>query len=366
MPKVSVIVPCYNTEKYVASCLDSLLGQSLSDIEIICIDDNSTDATLRVLKKYAAQDSRIIVKSQKQNSGVSVARNTGVRHASGEYIAFVDSDDTVDSDFYEKLYNAAKKENADIARGELKSVNIQGQTEYMLLNSRIKRNKYYFNLCFTTAIYRTALIRKYKLGFPVGISMAEDRYFLISAVHYAKKIVTIDNTFYNYIRRDNSLDSAAFSSDKIDYSIHGSRKLLDWVNTLDGLDSESMDILVRCVAETVKYLLSKHLTNHDCAKVATLMCEIYEKTTCRDVLKDCWGLAAYKHIKNKDIDKLVRYYMTQTKYMWLFGVLPLCRTTRYMNQEFQFYLFGFLPVFKIRRTHKTEYFVCGIMVLKIK
>ena len=103
--KVSVIVPVYNCEKYLKKCLDSLVNQTLKDIEIICVNDGSTDNSGRILEEYT--DSRIKIIT-KENGGLSSARNAGIAVAKGEYLGFVDSDDWVDLDFYEKLYNTAK------------------------------------------------------------------------------------------------------------------------------------------------------------------------------------------------------------------------------------------------------------------
>ena len=95
-PKVSVIVPVYNTKKYLPKCLDSLIAQTLKDIEIICINDASTDGSLKILQEYALRDNRIKIIDFKQNKGAGAARNTGIDTATGEYIGFVESDDFVD------------------------------------------------------------------------------------------------------------------------------------------------------------------------------------------------------------------------------------------------------------------------------
>lgn len=112
--KLSIIVPVYNVEKYLSKCLESLIHQTLQDIEIICVDDGSTDSSLEILKSFAKTDSRIKVFSQK-NQGQSAARNLALKHAKGEYLGFVDSDDWVDLDYFEKLYRVAKSSNCDIA-----------------------------------------------------------------------------------------------------------------------------------------------------------------------------------------------------------------------------------------------------------
>ncbi len=114
MVKVSVIVPVYNVEKYLKRCLDSLVNQTLSDIEIICVNDGSTDGSAQILEEYTQKDNRIRIVEQ-INSGVSEARNVGVRQAVGEFIGYVDPDDFIEPDFYEKLYNSAKDNNCDIA-----------------------------------------------------------------------------------------------------------------------------------------------------------------------------------------------------------------------------------------------------------
>lgn len=103
MAKISIIVPVYNTEKFLEKCLNSLINQTLKDIEIICINDGSTDKSLQILEKFANKDKRIQIINQ-TNSGLSVARNIGIKKAKGEYIGFVDSDDWVDLNFFEQLY----------------------------------------------------------------------------------------------------------------------------------------------------------------------------------------------------------------------------------------------------------------------
>lgn len=115
--KLTVIIPCYNVEKYLRQCLDSVINQTLKEIEIICVNDGSTDRTQKILEEYSKKDDRILV-INKPNGGLSSARNAGMEKMQGEYIAFLDSDDWVDLEFYEKLYNAAKTNNADCAIGK--------------------------------------------------------------------------------------------------------------------------------------------------------------------------------------------------------------------------------------------------------
>lgn len=113
MVKVSVVVPVYNEESYLRECLDSITGQTLKEIEIICVDDGSTDNSMEILKEYARQDKRVIILEQ-HNSGAGMARNRGMKQASGEYLAFLDSDDIYEKTMLEEMYQEATDENLDM------------------------------------------------------------------------------------------------------------------------------------------------------------------------------------------------------------------------------------------------------------
>ena len=112
MIKVSVIVPIYNAEKYLRQCLDSIINQTLKDIEIICINDGSTDSSAEICQEYLS-DTRVSYYSKK-NEGLAAARDDGMQKATGEYIGFVDSDDWLELDMYEKMYNTAKNSDSDV------------------------------------------------------------------------------------------------------------------------------------------------------------------------------------------------------------------------------------------------------------
>lgn len=112
-PKITIIVPVYNVENYLPKCLDSLINQTIKDLEIICINDGSTDKSLNILKEYAQNDNRIIV-IDKENEGQGICRNYGIKIAKGEYTAFVDPDDWVNPSMYENMYNQARSLNSEI------------------------------------------------------------------------------------------------------------------------------------------------------------------------------------------------------------------------------------------------------------
>ena len=133
--KVSIIIPVYNVEQYLPKCLDSIINQTLKDIEIICINDGSTDNSLSILKEYASKDDRMII-IDKENKGQGIARNLGIKKAKGKYIGFVDPDDWVDIQMFEKMYNQAQKLNSEIVICDL--------VKYQEWNE--KYTKFYFHI----------------------------------------------------------------------------------------------------------------------------------------------------------------------------------------------------------------------------
>ncbi|MDR1167965.1 MAG: glycosyltransferase [Heliobacteriaceae bacterium] len=216
MPKISVIIPVYNTGPYLRRCLDSVLNQTLQDIEIICINDGSTDSSLTVLKEYAAKDSRVRVINFAKNKGAAAARNAGIKAATGEYIGFIDSDDYVDLDFYEKLYERMLQTGADIVKGaDLKLVHPNGRIEVDKQNVKIKQNKLNFWNQYTSAIYRREFILKNEIEFPLGLLVGEDPVFAIKAAILADKVEVINYAQYYYCRREGSLNSEVWHKTKI-------------------------------------------------------------------------------------------------------------------------------------------------------
>ena len=217
MTKVSVVVPCYNVEQYVKKCLDSLINQTLHDIEIICIDDKSTDNTLKILQDYAKQDKRIKLFTHSKNQGVAVARNLGIKHATGQYLGFVDPDDWVDLDFYEKLYTRATETNAPVIKGVYKIFNVlTQQTRISDLNTKIEKNRFCFTSEHQTAIFLKDFLNKYTLRHPTDVITGQDSVFLSMVCVRYPSIVCVDNAIYNYIyNRPGSLDSVTLSHTKV-------------------------------------------------------------------------------------------------------------------------------------------------------
>lgn len=210
-PKVSIIVPAYNTEKYISKCLLSLISQTLKEIEIIIVDDGSTDDTSKIIEKFSNADGRIKVINQ-ENKKQGAARNKGTEFAIGEYIGFVDSDDWVDLDYYEKLYNSAKKYNSDIAlatnvrigNGKTKKrLNITEEIYVNTLQDKIDISNQVKNPCPTNKIYKREMLLKNKIIWPEGV-YCEDKLFTIQAIYYANGLVTVPDIYYYYYRNPNS------------------------------------------------------------------------------------------------------------------------------------------------------------------
>ncbi len=210
-PKVSIIVPVYNAGEYIQRCMHYLVMQSVKDIEIIVVNDGSTDNSMEYVQKLSKIDKRIKIINQ-ENKLQGSARNNGLNHAKGEYIGFCDADDFVDYEYYETLYNTAKKYNSDIALAEYVRVgtnkfkprlNIDLEAVYENIIDKINICKQNKNECPTNKIYRTDFLRKNHILFPEAM-YCEDKLFSIKAVYYADKISTAPNVRYYYWENPNS------------------------------------------------------------------------------------------------------------------------------------------------------------------
>ena len=203
MPKVSVIIPVYNVEKYLRECLDSVVSQTLRDIEIICVDDGSTDGSSDILNEYAQKDKRIKVITIK-NSGASHARNIGMRNATGDYVGFIDSDDWVDNNFYKYLYEKVRVNAADIVKGKMIREMPNNKKVSSKLNSEIEINKYNFVGEYTCAIYRREYLLSNNIFFPEDIITGEDIIFSLNIIFTCPEILIENCAKYHYRYRKDS------------------------------------------------------------------------------------------------------------------------------------------------------------------
>lgn len=203
--KISVIVPVYNTAPYLKRCLDSVLQSTYQNLEIICVNDGSTDGSLSILEHYQALDDRVVVIDQ-NNRGVSAARNNGLAHATGEYISFVDSDDWVNPQYFDFLLCAI--ENADISHcGMIRVLNDDLEEDVQQISPirTLDTDKMNFGEAVDHCcgkLFRREIVEKLK--FEESVSFGEDKLFTAIALQTGKKLAVIDNVLYYYYNNPNS------------------------------------------------------------------------------------------------------------------------------------------------------------------
>lgn len=208
-PKISIIVPVYNSEKYLCGCIDSILSQSFRDFELILVDDGSRDSSQRICDDYAQKDSRVKV-IHKENGGVSSARNAGLSAVRGGYLAFIDADDYVVPEYLYRLINEAEdadmvvcgykyfyqeEEDETVLRAEYSDKIYDAHNMASLLSKNIE------DLPFRTSwakIFKTSIIKEYSLSFDKGMTLGEDTKFVFGYMLHASKIKTISLIGYLY------------------------------------------------------------------------------------------------------------------------------------------------------------------------
>lgn len=364
MPKVSVIVPCYNVAPYLPRCLDSLIHQTLHDIEIICIDDKSTDDTLKILQRYAKQDKRITLIKHKKNTGVAIARNDGMEQATGKYIGFVDPDDYVDLDWYEKLYNAAKSGNKDIARGGVVQKDLTTGAIWNHNVHNVLEDIATFANTFWSAIYRSDFLRKNNITFPDNIITAQDCVFLTQVTLKNPSIIVIPETQYHYFSfRPDSLDSAVLSHAKA-LSRHDAFSLcLDYIEQA-ALPRKMRESFIRLhVLNHLQYNLAakEFECDEDKQKLFQLLVKVYRHHGMKSVFKSLFGKdKAISIFKNK----FAIWSTLHKKRIYLFGIIPTILVYMYDGRTI-IYLFDIIPLLKIKN-HKWWCLFGFIPVLKIK
>lgn len=251
-PKVSIIVPCWGVERYLDRCVESLVNQTLKDIEIILVDDESPDRVPEMCDEWAKKDSRIKV-IHKKNGGLGYARNSGLEIAKGEYVAFLDSDDYVDLQAYETVFNEAIKDNLDVCYFQRRRVDqndrrieISTQKHKDVYYGRERVDMYMMNLIghkptdhiqrtesfsVCMGIMRRSIIEKHKCRFPSEkIVASEDLLFQLDFLPYVERVIILPNVFYNYY-----INFASITQNYSDEKRDRMKRLLDEIkNKLNG------------------------------------------------------------------------------------------------------------------------------------
>ncbi len=223
MPKVSIIIPVYNVEKYLCQCLDSIMAQTMKDIEIICVDDGSTDSSGRIIDCYADLDERIKV-IHKNNAGYGAAMNAGIKKAAGDYIGIVESDDKIDSKMYECLYEAAENNQLDFVKSDayywFDKLNYQRRVHENSLDALYdqvlgenERNVFFdFFMNIWTGIYKKEFLFQHSILFNESPGASyQDNGFWMQTCFYAKRAMWLNDAFY-YYRQDNPESSVKSAS----------------------------------------------------------------------------------------------------------------------------------------------------------
>jgi len=353
-PALSIIVPVYNAEPWLVRCLESLTHQTIKDIEIVVIDDHSTDGSLNIIREYEKNDPRIQTIALEKNSGASVARNAGLAMATGEYIGFVDSDDFVDGDFFEKLSTRAKETGADIVKGEVLEVTYGGKKRRSGPRfADINKNKAAFAYAWSSAIYRHDFLAKNKLDFPVGIIVSEDVVFLRKAVVLANTIELVEGVYYHYMRREGSMDSKSGSIDKLKSGIEGRNLIVDFINDKIADDREAYNKIFHSeFMYTLHSLYDRRRSLEGQVVGIRGIIGLYAKCKYKDDLDKELGERHAKFLSEgyeiglfADINEMMK---ERGEHFKLFNCIPLLQI-QHADNMVNVKLFSWIPLLKIKR-----------------
>lgn len=220
-PRISVIVPVFQTAQYLPACLDSIIAQTFDQIEIVCVDDGSTDASAQVLAEYAAKDPRMRVLGHENNQGLGAARNTAIAAARAPFLSSVDSDDRLEPDLLERLWRAGERAGADIVSSGFQRVTASGETLGLIrqndLRYRAGRLDVFESLLpsFCAKLWRRSVFTDHGLEFPSG-AMYEDIATTPRAVYFAGRVECLPDCGYLYTQRDGSITRRASKANVYD------------------------------------------------------------------------------------------------------------------------------------------------------
>ena len=345
--KVSVIIPVYKVEKYLRQCLDSVVGQTLKDMEIICVNDGSPDNCGAILAEYAKKDKRIKIVNQ-ENQGLSMARNNGMPHATGEYVTFLDSDDWVALDFYERLYNLAKEHDADIAGGNVLNWHSDSNTcrgpvstrsyysKNVVRETLAERRELAFACACWYKIYRRSFIQKHGLGFPAG-KLVEDFPFTFMTTALANRIVMDGRAELYYRQRSDSIMVMSKSNrtafDKIDNHL----LIFDLIEESSLENRELYKQLNECflIEDCFLWLNNTHPDHRQ---------ELFDKYKgiVKDIdLKNNYFASAYTQRVAEKVSNAKNMDGVWSNKRHLLGLIRVKRNL----SKFKIYLFSFIPIF---------------------
>lgn len=263
-PKITVIIPVYNAEKYLYSCLNSVSEQSLNDIEIICVDDHSTDSSPEILLNIAKEDARVSVITHNINKGEGASRNTGLDSARGDYVFHLDADDSIPVNALETLHHDAVKYNSDMVKGRYNIIHEDGKIEQLdwstpdskVINTNIYASKFLQKIptSHCTYLYKREFLNLNNIRYRTDLVIGLDLIALATALVNASTITLIQDVIYRYFQSDESAIRGGLSVDVANDAIRTKEIIADLLNE-NGLHEAAIDYL-----QAWAYIIDTHWT----------------------------------------------------------------------------------------------------------
>ena len=328
---ISVIIPVYNVEKYLRDCLNSVMGQTYKDLEIICINDGSTDNSLSILEEYAKIDKRITI-INKKNAGVSAARNDGIEKSVGEYLFCLDSDDYIDKDYAQLLYENAKKNNSDFV--------IVSNFNSWNLDKRVTK-KYHSALPTCSMFIKMSILKENKnLRYPLNVQPGEDAIFSHEVLMYAKNVSYEDKANYHYIKREGQVTQNAIkNASTLVKQIEKWFDILDEFYTKNNLwQTKSLSFAKFVEQEAFLAFRTKNFTQDDERKVFDMIKNILKKIMI-NVNKDDYQYFSKEFICLIESNTIKEYYsIIKYKYNYIrFRFFKQNVSIRYKENRYKLY-----------------------------
>lgn len=273
MPKVSVIVPIYNVEKYLEKCINSLLSQTLEDIQIILVNDGSKDNSGNIAREYEKNNKNRIIYVEKENGGLSDARNYGLKYATGDFVAFLDSDDYIEKNAYEEMYNKAIEENADYVECDFiwefpNKIRVDKQYPYKNKKEMLS----FVRVVAWNKLIKRQLITDNNLEFPKGLRY-EDVEFTYKLIPFVNKFAYVDKPFIHYVQREGSIANVQ------------NERTAEIFTVLDNvIEFYKKNNIYEEYRDELEYNYARYLL---CSSLKR-MCKIKDKTIREKLLTDSW------------------------------------------------------------------------------
>lgn len=271
-PLISIIVPVFNLEKYIDRCVKSILRQSYPNIELILVDDGSTDSSAKICKKYCECDPRVQL-FRTGNKGVSSARNLGIARAAGVYIAFIDGDDTVEENYIEILYRCLILKNVDIVfcgirtiyvdKNMVNTFRVDQDMDGFLKNDLgdLYTGKTYLAVGTPVCkLFKKSVILDYNLQFDTTLKNREDSLFAFSYLHFCEKYTATNKTYYNYYKNDRGSATERFDTGRIEADKKYLKFLSHWLEVEK--IPHSQEIMASEIVNSIRSLTTSLLKNN--------------------------------------------------------------------------------------------------------